>query len=410
MNQLNNLFVVFLLLANSLVFGQTDQYNYQRELNGIKDQWHSINLPDDVFSRITNNLSDIRIFGYTNNGDTVESPYLIKLKSDKISDNDVTFSIINTSHNKNGYYFTFEVPSNETVNQIKLDFVQKNFDWKVNLEGSQNQQEWYSIKDDYRILSIQNELTDYQFTKLSFPDAKYTYYRLLIKSLEEPKIKLAKVVLHKLEDGNYKTYPISNLNISEDKKSKETEVNIDLLIPVSICQLNISIKDTFDFYRPITIQYLSDSVKTEKGWIYNYTTLANNTLNSLEINKFNFESRITKKLKIIIHNGDNQPLKIDDVEVKGYNYELLARFTETANYFLVYGNSKAIKPNYDIEKFTKNIPEFLTPLTLGIEQKISNKKLPDTEALFNNKNWLWAIMLVIILLLGWFSLKMIKKT
>ncbi len=410
MNQLNNLFVVFLLLANSFVFGQTNQYNYQRELNGIKDQWHSINLPDDVFSRITNNLSDIRIFGYTNNGDTVESPYLIKLKSDKISDNNVTFSIINTSHNKNGYYFTFEVPSNETVNQIKLDFVQKNFDWKVNLEGSQNQQEWYSIKDDYRILSIQNELTDYQFTKLSFPDSKFRYYRILLKSKEEPKINYAKVTLHKFEDGNYKTYSVSNLNISEDKKSKETEVNVDLLIPVSICQLNISIKDTFDFYRPITIQYLSDSVKTEKGWIYNYTTLANGTLNSLEINKFNFDSRIAKKLKIIIHNGDNQPLKIDDVEVKGYNYELLARFTETANYFLVYGNNKATKPNYDIEKFTKNIPEFLTPLTLGLEQKINNKKSPDTEALFNNKNWLWAIILVTILLLGWFSLKMIKKT
>lgn len=410
MNQLNKLFIVILLLVNSFVYGQVDQYHYQRELNGINNQWHSINLPDEVFSRITNNLSDIRIFGYTNNGDTVESPYLIKLKSDKISDNDVTFNIINTSHNKNGYYFTFEVLTNETVNQIKLDFVQKNFDWKINLEGSQNQQEWYSITEDYRILSIQNELTDYQFTKLSFPDAKYTYYRLLIKSLEEPKIKLAKVTLHKLEDGNYKTYPISNLNIKEDKKSKTTELNIDLSMAVSVCQLYISIKDTFDFYRPLTIQYLSDSVKTEKGWTYNFTTLTNGTLNSLEKNKFSFDSRITKKLKIIIHNGDNQPLKIDNVEMKGYNYELVARFTETASYFLVYGNSNADKPYYDIEKFTENIPETVTPITLGVEQEINSKEISETNPLFKNKNWLWAIMIVIIILLGWFSLKMIRKT
>lgn len=410
MKLLNKSIVFILFLTSTCINGQVDQYNYQRALSGINNQWHSINLPDDIYSKVSNNLHDIRIFGYTNNGDTIEAPYLIKVKADKIKVNEIVFKTINTTRNEKGYYYTFEVPTNESINQIKLDFFQKNFDWSIKLEGSQNQQEWFTITDDYRILSIYNELTDYQFTKLSFPDSKYRYFRLLIKSKEEPNLKLVKIFLNNFEEGKYKTYPVTNINIQDEKQAKSTEINIDLSIPVSVCQLNISIKDTFDFYRPLTIQYLLDSIKTEKGWIYNYTTLTNGTLNSLETNKFSFDSRITKKLKIIIHNGDNQPLKIDDVEVKGYNYELLARFTETASYFLVYGNSNDDKPNYDIEKFTKNIPETVTPIILGVEQEINSKEITEKDPLFKNKNWLCAIMTIIIVLLGWFTLKMIRKT
>ena len=252
-------------------------------------------------------------------------------------------------------------------------------------------------------------MTDFQFTKLSFPESRYRFFRLLIESLEKPNLTLVKVSQYKIEEGNFKTYSVKNLNIEEDKHDKTTEINMELSIPVSVCQLKISIKDTFDFYRPLTIQYLSDSIKTDKGWVYNYTTLVNGTLNSLEENKFSFDSRITKKLKIIIHNGDNQPLQINNVEVKGYVYELITRFTEPATYFLTYGSNNANKPNYDIERFTKNIPETLTSLNLGIEQTIDKKASSLTEPLFKNKNWLWAIMAIIILLLGWFSLKMIRK-
>jgi uncharacterized membrane protein len=48
-------------------------------------------------------------------------------------------------------------------------------------------------------------------------------------------------------------------------------------------------------------------------------------------------------------------------------------------------------------------------LQLGDEQiigkAVSNKRAP----LFQDKLWLWGIMALIILILGWFSVKMIKK-
>jgi len=180
-------------------------------------------------------------------------------------------------------------------------------------------------------------------------------------------------------------------------------------MPVRVSQLSIRISANFDYYRPLTIQYLSDSVKTEKGWKYSYRTLANGTLNSMEENTFKFRSTTVRKLKIIIHNDDNQPLSVEAIEAKGYEHQLIARFTDRATYYLTYGNQRAARPNYDIQRFSSSIPAALTPLELGEEVTLEKAKLPTAKPLFENQAWLWGIMLVIILLLGGFSVNMMRK-
>lgn len=398
-----------LLLICSYSYGQIEQYQFKRELKGITGKWHKVVLPDEIFGKVSGNLSDIRIFGITANNDTIEAPYLLRLTTEKVSSNDVRFKTLNTSHNKKGYYFTFEIPTKESINQIKLDFKQQNFDWRLKLEGSQNLQEWFTVIEDYRILSINNELTDFQFTNISFPNSRYRFFRLLIKSKENPDLIDAKVSQYELTDGDYRIYPFNKNNISENKQSKQTEIEIDLQLPVSVCYIKIGIKDTYDYYRPVTIKCLADSFKTEQGWKYSYRTLASGILNSLEENEFKFTSTILQKLKIIIHNRDNQHLTIDTIKVKGYVHELVARFTQPASYFLTYGNINARKPKYDIDRFTNKIPETLTRVEFGDEQTIEKEGILMTEPLFKNKSWLWIIMTVIILVLGWFSIKMIRK-
>jgi hypothetical protein len=166
---------------------------------------------------------------------------------------------------------------------------------------------------------------------------------------------------------------------------------------------------SYDYYRPVTIKYLTDSIKTEKGWIYNYRTLTSGVLNSISKNELKATSRVIKKLKIIIHNQDNQPLDINNIQVKGYTHELIARFTEPATYFLTYGNKNARRPTYDIQKFKEKIPTALTTLEVGNQTIIQKADATTTSPLFENKIWLWGIMGLLILVLGGFSLKMIKQ-
>lgn len=150
-------------------------------------------------------------------------------------------------------------------------------------------------------------------------------------------------------------------------------------------------------------------IKTEQGWKYNYSTLTTGTLNSIEENEFQFISTNVHKLKIFINNYDNQPLTIDTIYAKGYIHELVMRFTDQINYFLTYGNKRVLKPQYDIDRFTDNIPETLTSLELGDELAIEKEAILKTEPLFKNMIWLWTVMIVLILLLGWFFSKNDKK-
>lgn len=401
---------LLLLVASSLAYGQMHNYDFKRELNGINEQWHKLVLPNELFEKTNQELTDIRIYGIANDQDTIEAPYILHLSNERKSSKKVKFKKINTSYNEQGFYFTFEIQKQEPINQIQLEFVEENFDWKVSLEGSQDQKEWFTIAKDQRILSIKNGSTDFQFTNLSFPTSKYLFFRLRIDSEEKPQLKVTSITQEEITAGKYNQYRPEKISIEENKKNKRTEIDVDLLFPARISQVKIKVSDDFDYYRPITIKYLADSFKTEKGWKYTYRTLTSATLNSIEKNEFKFKSTSIKKLKIDIENNNNQALSIDDIELKGYQYELVARFNEKATYYLTYGSKIGTKPIYDIQRFTKQIPKQLSSLGLGEERKIEKKAVSTQEPLFMNNNWLWAIMIVMIGLLGWFSIKMIRKS
>lgn len=405
---INKIFILF-LLSSSFIYGQMEEYTYKRELVSPSDQWHELSLPQEVFGKTTPNLKDIRIYGITASNDTIEAPYLLRVSSDKVVQQEVEFKTLNTVQNNNGYYFTFELPSVASINQIKLDFIQQNFDWKVKLEGSQDQNEWFTVLKDYRIMSIRNAFTDFQFTQLSFPSSKFRYYRLHIRSKVRPALSNTSIAQHEKIAGELIHHTIKKLEIKENKQNKQTEIDVEMTTPVRASRIKIDVQEAIDYHRPVTIKYLIDSTKTEKGWIYNYGVLSSGTLNSLTENELSFKSTTLKQLKIIVHNHDNQALKIDSIQVSGYSHKLVARFTTPARYFLCYGNQKAKAPTYDIQQFADQIPSVISSLKIGQEINIKKDQSSIIEPLFKNKSWLWITMGVIILLLGGFSLKMIQK-
>jgi hypothetical protein len=322
---------------------------------------------------------------------------------------EVDFKTINQAYNSRGYFFTFEIPVKQAINRILLNFNERNYDWLIRLEGSQDQQEWFTILDKFRILSIKNEYTDYSFSKLDFPKSNYKFYRVLIGCKGEPELESAKIEYNAIEDGQFRTYKQVATRIVQDKEIRETKVDVELKLPVPVCELTVFVNSVKDFYRPVYISYLVDSTKTTKGWKQNFYSIASGTLTSMEKNKFSFTSTVIQKIRIQISNYDDQPLTIDSVCVKGNLYELAARFPDSASFFLAYGNPTALKPNYDINKFYDKIPANLVPLQPGKEVVSASDLFSKQEPLFIKKYWLWLVMIAIILLLGWFSISMIRK-
>ena len=402
----NILFLFFIVLTTSFSFGQMKSYSKKIELKGIENQWHTIQLPNEVFQNMNSNLTDIRVYGVTAT-DTIEAPYIHYVSKAIDANSFISFNLLNSVNNAKGYFYTYRVQENETINEIKLSIKDTNFNWLVTLEGSQNQQEWFTLLDDYRILSIMNDQTDYSFTTLKFSDANFKFYRLLIKSPEKPNLESVKILKKAKKAPQYRDNTVRSFNVSQEEKN--TIINIDLKGRSPLNLLEISVHDKIDYYRPITIQNLVDSIETDKGYHYNYRTMATRTLSSIEENSFQLPGTMAQKLRIIVSNNDNQPLKISNISLKGYIHSLTTRFTEPATYFLVYGKTNDKSPNYDLAKTSISVPENISNLEFGDTINIPKPTIKITPPLFENQWWLWSIIGTIILLLGYFTIRMMKK-
>ncbi len=400
--------LLVLMLCSTTLSGQWNGYNYRLPINNVEDQWHRIDLPLALFAHSQDNLSDVRIYGLTASSDTLEIPYILQEAIDVIVEKEVPFSIINESFNESGFYFTFQLDELQDINQMQLTFQENNFDWLVQLQASHDQQQWYTLLEDYRILSIKNEWTDYKFNQLSFPNAQYKFYRLRIPSEEAPGLLKAAVYHRQLKAGSYLNFPIKDYQQSHLIKEKVTHVDFELNDVTPVSRLSLQIMDQVDFYRSFTLQYVVDSAETDHGWQRQYKTLTRGTLNSLEQQRYLFDKVVARQFRIVINNQDNQPLHLGRIELSGAKHFLTARFRQADLYYLVFGNEESRVPQYDIVRFQSTIPQQISSLELGSLEQLNPEGMTKKQ-LFTNKIWLWAIMIAIIGLLGWSSVRMLRS-
>lgn len=397
----------FALLANA----QKTQVQYKRAISGISDEWHKIVLPDDIYKNggINTSLHDFRIVGITAAKDTVEAPYVLNFNDLEEYIVQKECKIINESYDGKTYYATLAMPTAEEFNTIGLDFSQDNFDWQLKVEGSNNNNQWFNVEDNYRIIAIKNQFVDYAYSQLNISPSKYMYFRLSFNTPTRPQLNMATLGLKTAPQKPLKKFTLTKMQVFENKNEKYTEVEFEIKNRVPVSAIRIKIKDQFDFYRPLRIECLADSFKTDKGWQYSYKDVLGEVLNSKTDNNFNFARTFAKKFKIKIYNQDNQPLQIQSLAAAGYSHELLVRFTEKANYYLVYGDSNPTTPDYDLKYFKDQLPKEAKVLNLGNEEIANFKRGSVVKPLISNKWWLWGLMGLLILVLGGFTLKMMKQ-
>ncbi len=227
---------------------------------------------------------------------------------------EIPFEQLNSSQKDDTYYSTFKLSKLVAINQIELRLSNQNFDYRVKLEGSSDNNEWFTILSDYRILRLNTSNERVSFTKLLFSKSMYQYYRVSILTPERPKIEGASINFYDNSEVDMCTY--NNQKINElTNKNNETifQIELDEIVPVSC--INIQTNQNQDFVRRLEVEALLDSFETEKGMRYSYSTLHNGLLSSLQSNKYNFDPTFAKTFRIKIINNDNTPIPIADIEL-----------------------------------------------------------------------------------------------
>ena len=93
------------------------------------------------------------------------------------------------------------------------------------------------------------------------------------------------------------------------------DIRLSGYVPVSM--LIPEVDKQFDFYRPVQVQCLVDSVKGPDGWNYSYQNVYRGMLSSLEDNQIMLGQSKGAVFKMIIDNQNNTPLQINSVAARG---------------------------------------------------------------------------------------------
>lgn len=397
-----------LLFANGTA--QT-KISYKRKINAKQNSWNYFRIPDNLYEKAEPGLADLRIYRILQK-DSLEVPYLISGFWGTEVQMDEYFEILNKTKTEKGYYFTLQREDNQSeISEIKLSFDNKNFDWRIDLEGSNDQKEWFGILENYRVLSIKNSKTDFSFENLIFEKTRYKYYRILVKTNEKPLLSEAAFQNDDvLKYQKFNVHKIQNFKVKNDKKSKTSTAVFSLKNSLPIYSFRIKVENKNDFYRPISI-YAIDTIATEKGKLAEYSGIVDGTLSSLKgADLKSYKDVLAKQMMIVIDNGDNLPLKISEIEVKTYENGIVFKAEKSGDYILTYGNQQFIdRPNYDIETFEEKISREKKD-TVSLSNEMIVKQADNrSKPLMESDYWLSGIMIVLILFLGYFSYKMIAK-
>ncbi len=397
--------LILVFIGISTISHAQKEFNFRRKLNAVDSAgWYSITLTPPFFKTSKQSFSDLRIYQFTEK-DTLEAPYVLTIHERQVTEGTLELPAINQSKKGDKQYLTFELKKDQYVNYLDLEFEEENYDGAATLEGSTDQKEWFEI-DEQRIISIQNSEMNFTSASLYFAKTNYRYLRVQLE-IDKPLTFIKATFKNQVIDPGLLTELPTTFNQMLDKPAKQSIININLPELQPIVQFNVETEETNDYYRSFRLERLMDSTQSPKGWELYYETIAQGFLTSIDKNEFYFNYSLSKKLRLIISNADNAPIKIKAVSIYSPKVELISRLKPSNNTFLYYGNSNIGEPSYDLVVFKEKIPTTAPTVSLMIEEKLTKEKEP-VSALIENKIWLWVVMAAIIGLLGFFTLKMMK--
>ncbi len=403
------LFLFFLFPV--CIFAQADGYTYKRKLNKVeKEGYYAVPLLPEIIAQCKSNLTDIRLYNIKEN-DTAEVPYIMEWLGEKRELATLSFDMINNSYtDKSASYITLKSAKKQTINQISLTIADANYDKSVKVEGSNDNKQWFTIAEHLRIVKFNDVDNHFEHNTLDFNSSEYAYFRLKFDDILTERINVTNAYVYKcnVKQGNYDTLKINKWKQTENKKDKTSEVIVELPYNYLVSYLTVKSSAPTDFYRNMNVYGTSGTYHTPKGDIENWYLLNTSVLSSIENHNIYCNNEVTKKIKIIVYNYDNAPITISEIKVYGEKSRLVANLPFSENIYLTYGKKNDHEPIYDIEHFKNKIPKELTEINYGTEQAKITPVIKQNQ-LMESKKWLWIIMGVVILLIGYFALNMLKK-
>jgi hypothetical protein len=383
--------LMFLMPVSVLAASQSDFQNCAEvNLNDTPSDYNIFDLPDEVIGQSKADLSDLRIFHGAE-----EVPYAV------ISDYETTATstdaqMMNLGTDASGnIVFELKIPDGRWTEQINLKSENENFIRSVKVEGSMDRKEWRLLTSDHTIFDLTSEAKS-RHLEVNLPPTDLLFLRITILKGEKGEFSPAGAELIFIDQPNVPVKPLKERpyqTLAHNNQDGIETYTVDLLqnqLPVE--ELEFVTNDQ-NFNRIITLYESEDGKEwthAAESEIYSY--LFDQLSAKLDV----VPCQTTRRyLKLEIHNGDNRPLNIKEINVRGNNPSIIVPADQNTEYILYWNSSQVKSPVYDIEKFKNNLDyENIPKASIGEIKKNETYVFQDNRPWTERNSWLLKLAII----------------
>lgn len=385
-----------LLLSGTLLFciqgNAQNGFAYKASLDTIgKAGFYRILLTPRIIARCKEDLSDLRIL----DGHGQLTPYV--LKSDFPSLNGESF-------------IEFPVIPGDSAGEVRISnwsggaihsllvYINNNGVWRNwTLSGSDDGKKWFVIREHIQVGPTTDDNTDHTIVTMDFPVSSYRYFKITQedKGVLPLHIYRAGIRTHQAGSRRYRETPAPLIS-QKDSSNHHSYVTLTFTEPYLVEHLDLEIREPKLYKRKARLLVKEDPYRDDRLSI------------DPASHAFEIPSIKVRTITLDIDNEDNTPLVIRKVETSQLERYLLTWLEPGVSYQLLVGNIQAQAPRYDLKYFVDTVSREPAELVPGVLEVASLPAAPPPVVKDRSGVWLWGIILAVLALLVFFSLKMLK--
>jgi hypothetical protein len=361
----SRLFFLPLCLCQAFIAGAQSPAVYTSQLDTIPvSSFYKINLLPALVANCEADFRDLRII---ENETGREVPYILKSDAATFSESSfVNFPIVSVKKEADKQTHIVLQSNKQLIDNLLLFIKNTEALRMVTLSGSDNNKDWFVIKENIYLDEYFNRTNDLFIQTLSFAPNKYAFYKLIIIAF-----------------GKYLPIAIKNI-IQKDSSNKKSYIQLLLDAPHLVHKLSIQATGPKYFNRTLEIS----ATNTDKSKYNIFLALSSNGSSS-----FPLPSLKSSEFLLTIQNDDNLPLQITNASFGQLNQYLLTYLDANKKYSLRFGDSTATVPVYDLAFFKDSIPASLSQLAYNTIKKNTTTELTSKKDGLS-KLWMWLALVL----------------
>lgn len=395
------------LLISVSCTAQTAGYTFYSRSDTVRSAgFYNIVLTPEITAHCKTDYSDIRIVNEA--GKWI--PHILHAPAYETANHELMMDLKFSIAENSGTNTTIIIEGTQkTATNIGLVITNTAAERFCTISGTNDKKNWFVINDSIMLNPVAAQYATENIFRINFPQTSYRFYKIVIHNNNKDPFNIKDVLAYNpaLEKAN----PLHKLNenpepaILQKDSGKITYIKITQQLPFHFDHIRLLLSGVKYYNRQVDlyIPYTANSSFADPGQLARSFTVSNNS-----ILQFNVPLTNAPVFYLLINNEDNQPLTVKAIKTACSNHYITAYLDSGSNYKLIMGNTEALLPNYDLGKLNSNIPDSISFLAIGKITALA-ENTPQANATDNNKWILWTAIASALLILLFFSYKMLTE-